>query len=78
MYPLGWVPTVKNTSPQVGSHPGGMPGRGTPKVTLRVPEDLWRRFGEATNAAGTDRATTIRELMRWYLREPEAKAPKRP
>lgn len=55
-----------------------MPGRGTPKVTLRVPDDLWLRFGQATAEAGTDRATALREFIRWYVHEAEAKAPRRP
>ena len=52
-----------------------MPGRGTPKITLRVPEDLWRRFGEL---AEPDRAAVLREFMKWFVRDPDAKAPKRP
>jgi hypothetical protein len=52
-----------------------MPGRGTPKVTLRVPEDLWQRFGEL---AEPDRATVICEFMKWFVRYPAAKPPKRP
>lgn len=55
-----------------------MPGRGTPKVTLRVPETLWQQLGEATSAAGTDRAALIRAFIRWYLRESGAKLPDRP
>lgn len=43
-----------------------------------MPEDLWTRFGEATAEAGTDRSTVLRDFMRWYLREKEAKVPPRP
>jgi hypothetical protein len=55
-----------------------MPGRGTPKVTLRVPEALWWAFGRAARVAGADRAALLREFIRWYVREPGAKLPRRP
>jgi predicted DNA-binding protein len=55
-----------------------MPSRGTPKVTLRLPEEMWRRFGEVAAAAGVDRATLLRAWIAWYIRDPEAKAPQRP
>ena len=55
-----------------------MPGRGTPKVTLRVPEDVWREFGQAAAAVGMDRAALLRQFIQWYIRQPEAKIPKRP
>jgi hypothetical protein len=53
-----------------------MPGRGTPKQTLRVPDDLWERFGQV--AGDTRRATVLREFMRWYVGEAGARLPKRP
>jgi hypothetical protein len=43
-----------------------------------MPEDLWRRLGEVATEAGTDRASVIRALVRWYVREPSAKLPDRP
>lgn len=52
-----------------------MPGRGTPKFGIRVPEVLWQRFGEL---AEPDRSEVLREFLRWYVREPGAKLPKRP
>jgi metal-responsive CopG/Arc/MetJ family transcriptional regulator len=55
-----------------------VPGRGTTKSGIRVPEDLWRRFGEQATANGTDRSSLLREWIRWYLHDPDAKAPKRP
>lgn len=57
-------------------HPETMPGRGTPIVSLRLPEALWRRLGEAAEAAGTNRAEVIRALIRWYVRD--GKLPPRP
>lgn len=51
-----------------------MPTAGTPKQTIRVDPGLWVRFGAAVG----DRAAALRAFMRWYLREPGAKLPKRP
>jgi hypothetical protein len=51
-----------------------MPTAGTPKQTIRVDPTLWVRFGVAVG----DRAAALRAFMRWYLREPGAKLPKRP
>jgi hypothetical protein len=36
---------------------------------VRVPEELWIKFGEATGRAGTDRSAVLREFIRWYVRE---------
>lgn len=43
-----------------------------------MPDDLWRRLGEAAEAAGTDRASVVRALIRWYLKDAGAKLPERP
>jgi|KBSSwiStaDraftv2_1062776.scaffolds.fasta_scaffold01170_14 hypothetical protein len=51
-----------------------MPTRGTPKQTIRVDPDLWRRFGDVVG----DRAAALRTYMAWVLREPGAKLPRRP
>jgi len=55
-----------------------MPGRGTPKITLRVTENAWARFGEAATAAGVARAELLRQFIAWYSRDPGAKLPTRP
>jgi hypothetical protein len=55
-----------------------MPGRGTPKITLRVPEETWRRFGLAAAKAGVDRATLLRAFIAWYSGDIDAKLPDRP
>lgn len=55
-----------------------MPGRGTPRHAIRIPDELWQRLGEVTEAAGTDRNTVIRALIRWYVREAGAGLPPRP
>lgn len=51
-----------------------MPTRGTPKQTIRIEPDLWRRFGDVAG----DRALLLRAFIRWYVREPDAKMPQRP
>ena len=55
-----------------------MPGKGTPMRAFRLAEALWIRFGEAARTAGTDRGTVLRQMIKWYLREPGAQLPKRP
>jgi metal-responsive CopG/Arc/MetJ family transcriptional regulator len=55
-----------------------MPGRGYPKVTVRIHPALMAKLNEAADAAGVDRAALVRALIRWYLREPGAVLPKRP
>jgi predicted DNA-binding protein len=47
-------------------------------ASLRVPEDLWQRFGELAAAAGTDRSALLREFIAWYVREAGAPLPRRP
>ncbi len=56
----------------------GRSGRGTARQTIRIDEALWRAFGEATEAGGEDRSTVLREFIRWYVREPSSRLPKRP
>lgn len=55
-----------------------MPGKGTANRTIRVDADLWNRAGEEASKAGTDRATVIKEFLRWYVADPDAKLPERP
>lgn len=46
----------------------------TPMHTIRIDADLWTAFGVAAN----DRTAVLREFIRWYVRDPGAKAPRRP
>lgn len=39
----------------------------TPLHKLRAPVRLWREFGEACEANGTDRSTVLRTYMRRYV-----------
>lgn len=52
---------------KVVDHALGMPGRGTPRHTIRIPDPIWDRFGEAAG----DRAAILRQLVLWYLGEGE-------
>ncbi|MGW7053100.1 GIY-YIG nuclease family protein [Streptomyces sp. NPDC054887] len=45
---------------------------------VRAGADLWHSFGRATEAAGTNRSAAIVAFIRWYLRRPSARLPKRP
>lgn len=49
----------------------------TPARQMRI-GDEWYDFDAAAKAAGTDRATLVREFIAWYLRDPGAKMPARP
>ena len=53
-------------------------GRGTARQTIRVDEALWEQFGKETASAESDRSAVLRDFVRWYVREPGAKMPKRP
>ncbi len=50
-------------------------GSNTPTRPIRVDPALWEAFGAV---ADPDRSAVLREFMRWYVREPGAKMPKRP
>lgn len=52
--------------------------RGTPQITLRVPPELWERFGDVADALGTTRAALLREWIRWAVGEAGAQPPQRP
>lgn len=56
----------------------GMPGRGTSRRAIRISDALWDRFGEVAETLGTDRATLIREWIRWSVGEADAEPPQRP
>jgi metal-responsive CopG/Arc/MetJ family transcriptional regulator len=44
-----------------------MPGKGTPRHAIRIPDALWAEFQAATHAAGTNPSETIRQLIRDWL-----------
>lgn len=50
----------------------------TPPRQMRIPDDEWLPFDEATKSQGLARAEAVREFIRWYLRRPGAKAVVRP
>ncbi|MEU6057987.1 hypothetical protein [Streptomyces sp. NPDC047097] len=49
----------------------------TPPRQIRI-GDTWYDFDAAAKAMGTERAAVIRQLIDWYIREPEACLPDRP
>ena len=50
----------------------------TPTRPIRVDLNLWDRFGAATSGQGLDRSWVLREFIRWFVRQPGARLPKRP
>ncbi|WP_146174724.1 hypothetical protein [Umezawaea tangerina] len=56
----------------------GKSGRGTARQTIRVDEVLWEQFGAQAMRSGGDRSALLRDFIRWYVREPGARMPKRP
>lgn len=72
-------PTLRNVAtPQYGAIMPNAPGT-TPRQ-IRIPADEWQEFDAAAKGQDppTERATLVREFIRWYLRKPGAKMPKRP
>ncbi|MGW6557923.1 hypothetical protein [Streptomyces hydrogenans] len=50
----------------------------TPPRQIRILDEDWSDFAAAADEVGSDRATLVREFIRWYLRRPGAKLPSRP
>ena len=48
----------------------------TPVRSVRMEDELWDDLGDVVGPR--NRAAVINDLVRWYLRKPGAKAPKRP
>jgi len=49
----------------------------TPARQIRIGPE-WLDFDAAAKSQGSERASVIRDLIAWYLREPGAKLPARP
>lgn len=45
---------------------------------MRLDDELWAKVGDAAKKVGTDRTAVVRQLLRWYVREPGADLPVRP
>ncbi|HEX7658119.1 MAG TPA: hypothetical protein VF444_01465 [Pseudonocardiaceae bacterium] len=57
----------------------GRPATGqTPNRSIRMADDRWQRFGQATEQAGTDRSSAVNAFAAWYTRETDARLPPRP
>lgn len=46
--------------------------------SVRVSDDDWTDLDAAAHQDGLDRAKVINQLIRWYLRRPGIKLPRRP
>lgn len=57
-----------------------MPSKGTDRQTFRLDRGVWDEFGETTSRTDppSDRASVLRDFIRWYNRERGAKLPARP
>ena len=49
-----------------------------PDHNVRMSTDRWKRLGEATQRAGTDRTKALNDYAAWYTHEDGAKRPNRP
>lgn len=52
--------------------------RKTPQRTLVVEPSDWDELQVAAKAVGSDRATVLRQFIKWYIRRPGARMPQRP
>ena len=52
--------------------------RTTPPRSTQIPEEPWKRFGDACDELGQSRAAVMRDLVLWWIRWPGAKLPPRP
>jgi hypothetical protein len=43
-----------------------------------IEDDLWNEFATASEAAGTDRSSAVREFIEWYVHRTGANLPVRP
>ena len=73
-----WLAMGDRSRSRVCRHADCMPARGTERRAIRIDDALWQRFGEVAAALGTDRATLIREWVRWAVGESSASPPRRP
>lgn len=52
--------------------------RKTPQRTLVVEPEDWDELQVAAKAVGSNRATVLRQFIKWYIRRPGARMPQRP
>jgi hypothetical protein len=52
--------------------------RKTPQRTLVVEPEDWDELQIAAKAVGSNRATVLRQFIKWYIRRPGARMPQRP
>ena len=49
-----------------------------PTHSVRFENGDWADLGEMTAEMGTDRSKVITQLIRWWMRRPDAELPERP
>lgn len=54
-----------------------MPGKGTPRHTIRVPDELWEAALREAEDRGEILADVIRRLLRQYVDQEDPDAPSR-
>ena len=57
---------------------GGKAVNPTKHRQVRVDDDLWERFNTAAKTLGTNRSAWLIEAIKWCVREPGTKQPRRP
>lgn len=57
----------------------GRPATGeTTRHSVKMPDERWDKLGDKAKVADSDRSKVLNELAAWYVREKDAKLPKRP
>jgi hypothetical protein len=56
----------------------GVPSKGTDRKSIRLDDEHWAKLGKSAAATGKDRTAVLKELIRWFNREPGAELPERP
>lgn len=51
-----------------------VPSKGTPRRTIRVPDDVWDPAIEKAHSEGTDVSTVIRDRLTEYIEENQEQA----
>lgn len=62
------LPPGTSRAPQVKDNPR----------TARIPDDIWRDFGESCAQLGSNRSAQIIRFMEWMIRSDGAERPQRP
>jgi hypothetical protein len=50
----------------------------TPQRAIRIPDKRWEATERSAKAIGSNRSEVVNDMLAWFVREPNAKLPKRP